>query len=79
MNADMETERNLKKPSVFPGYGSYGFFFPSTDRFYILVYCAGCACVVKTELLIKCVCVIREKHFKQCISQLPLSPTKYFH
>lgn len=28
MNADMETERNLKKPSVFPGYGSYGFFFP---------------------------------------------------
>lgn len=29
MNADMETERNKKKPtSVFPGYGSYGFFFP---------------------------------------------------
>lgn len=28
MNADMETERNLKKNKCFPGYGSYGFFFP---------------------------------------------------
>lgn len=29
MNPDMETERNKKKTtSVFPGYGSYGFFFP---------------------------------------------------
>lgn len=29
MNADMETEINKKKTTiVFPGYGSYGFFFP---------------------------------------------------
>lgn len=27
MNVDMEIERNLKKLSVFFGYGLYGFFF----------------------------------------------------
>lgn len=39
MNADMETERNLKKPSVFPGYGSYGFFFPLPTVLYFGLLC----------------------------------------